>query len=250
MRELKVDIRRAIYSLPFLASVIGIILVIFMGAEGAKQLFPKNIAMGLNPFYHANMVFGALSSNIVLMAVPLLCTLPYTAAFLDEFTSGYIKTYLMKCDKQRYINAKVLAAGISGGLAVALGILGAYFLASLIYKPMELYNPNVVAPYLDLIKKSLVFLFAGCLWSSVGALLANLSLSKYMAYAAPFVIYYVLVILSERYFTSVYVINPEEWLRMQNFWPGNEWGVMLMMILLNVIIMMINSAVIERKLDS
>jgi len=248
LQELKVDIRRAIYSLSFLVSVINMMLVIFMGI--GKQLFPNTIAAGLNPYYHSDMVFRALSSDIVLMAVPQICTLPYTAAFLDEFTSGYIKTYLMKCDKQRYINAKVIAAGISGGLAIVIGIMGAYFLSSLIYKPMEIYEPSAVAPYLDLIKKSLVFLCAGCLLSSVGALLANLSMSKYMAYAAPFVIYYMLVILSERYFTDLYVINPQEWLKMQEFWPGKEWGIMLLMFLLNVIVMLINSAVIERKLDS
>ena len=74
-----------------------------------------------------------------------------------------------------------------------------------------------------------------------------MTLSKYMAYGAPFVIYYVLVILSERYFHSIYVINPEEWLAPQNYWVGGDWGIMLLIVLFSLIVMMINDVVIEGR---
>ncbi|NLJ41375.1 MAG: hypothetical protein GX352_07190 [Clostridiales bacterium] len=248
MEEIKTDLKRAIYSLPFLLASIAMVLAIAIGA-GAKMVFPKEIGLGLNFNYHWDLIFQGLSSNIVLMIVPIICTLPYTSAFLDEYKSGFLKPYLIKCDKSAYIRGKVLTGGISGGLALALGILLSYFLASLIYKPLQIADPQAISPINILLKKTLVFFLCGFLWASLGSLLANITLSKYMAYGAPLVIYYVLVILSERYFHSVYVINPEEWLAPENYWPGGDWGIMLLIILLSLIIMMVNDVVIEGRIE-
>ena len=99
MNTIKTDIKRAILSLPFLASCVAVVLVIAMGA-GGKVLFPKDVAQGLYPFYHMQLVLNALQSDIMLIVVPILCTIPYTSAFLDEYNSGYIKTY------QYLLNAK------------------------------------------------------------------------------------------------------------------------------------------------
>ena len=249
METIKTDIKRAIYSLPFITSCLSMVLTIAVGI-GGKQLFPEEAARGLTPFYHANIIFQALQSDIVLMVVPIICAIPYTAAFLDEYKSGFIKPYLMKTHMENYIKGKVLAAGLSCGLVLTFGISIAYFLAYLVYSPMEIAAPEMVSPILQLIQKAMVFFLCGALWASVGAMLANVSMSKYMAYASPFVIYYVLVILAERYFRSVYVINPKEWLSQYNNWPGGDWGVMLLVLLLTVPVMLVNAMVIKRKIES
>lgn len=249
MHEIKTDLKRAIYSLPFLVGSVATAILIMMGA-GSNMVFPPDAKKGLMPFYHGQLVLQGLSSNIMLMVVPIICTLPYTTAFLDEFTSGFIKPYIMKCDKSSYIKGKVISAGVSGGLVLMIGIFGTYFLTSLIYKPMEIADPMAISPFGEVFKISLVYFVSGCFWASIGAVFANASMSKYMAYAAPFVLYYVLVMLAERYFKGVYVINPEEWLAPENFWPGGEWGIMLFISMLTVIVMMLNDIVIERRVDN
>lgn len=249
MNEIKADIYRSIKNIPFVIGVSVMVIIIAIGI-GTKQLFPQGVSDGLMPYYHANIILSSLSSDIVLMAIPILCTLPYTATFLDEYNSGYIKVYLMKCDKSRYIRGKVLAPAISGGLCLVVGILIAYFIGALAYSPLEIADEMAVSPFLEVFKKCLLFIVCGALWSSVGALLANVSLSKYMAYASPFVIFYVLVILSERYFSDIYVISPKEWLKMENYWPLGEWGVILLMGILTFIVCMINEVVIERRINN
>ncbi len=248
MDTIKTDIKRAIFSLPFLASVIVMIVAILFGA-GKDTIFPQNVKFGLMPFYHMNIIFTAMRSDIVLIVVPIVCTLPYTSAFLDEYTSGYIKIYIMKTHKEDYVRGKVIASAISGGLTMAVSICIVTILFALIYRPMEMASEEAVSPIMSLITKTTVFFLSGSLWASVGTLLANVSLSKYMAYASPFVIYYVLVILAERYFREVYVINPKEWLLQENFWPASDWGVMVLLILLMIPVMLVSGSVIRRKLE-
>lgn len=248
MYEIKTDLKRALYSLTFLLSSLAMLIVIFLGA-GTSLVFPREIEMGLSNGYHSQLILFGLSSELVKMAVPILSTLPYTTAFIDEQKSGFIKSYLIRCNKARYIRGKILGAGLSGGLSLSLAILISYLLSYLIYRPLEIADPMAISSIDLLIKKVLVFFFCGCLWSSLGSLLANISSSIYMAYAGPFVIYYVLIILSERYFHNIYVINPSEWLNPNHDWPGGDLGIILLIALLIFILMIINVSLIERRIE-
>ncbi|MEX1377669.1 MAG: hypothetical protein AB1Z23_09415 [Eubacteriales bacterium] len=249
MQEIKTDIKRSILNLSSAISIGVMVLIIALGA-GVKQLFPENaLKYGLPTYYHANLLTNSLCSDIVLMALPIICTLSYTTAFLEEYTSGYIKSYLMKCDKKRYIKGKVLVPAISGGLVLSAGILIFFFITKLIYSPIENVSEYAIPPFMNVLMYAIKFFFAGALWASIGALLANISLSKYMAYASPFVFFYVLVILQERYFRNLYVINPKEWLLIEHNWPLGSWGAIILMLLLTTIICAINFNVIERRIE-
>ena len=56
---------------------------------------------------------------------------------------------------------------------------------------------------------------------------AALTNSRYMAYASPFVPYYLLIILRERYFPNFFVLYPKEWLNPRRQWLFGDWGVVL-----------------------
>lgn len=249
MQEIKTDIKRSIFSRTSYISVTIIVFIIALGV-GTKRLFPEYaFEQGLMAYYHADILFGALRSDIVLMVVPIICTLPYTTTFLDEYTSGYIKVYLIKCDKMQYIKGKVIAPLVSGGLVLAIGILLFYFITKLAYSPMEIVSEYAIPPFMKILMKSIQFFFAGALWASVGALFANITMSKYMAYTAPFVFFYVLVILQERYFRSLYIISPKQWILIDNPWVLNEWGAIILMGLLTAVVCIINFNVIERRIE-
>lgn len=112
-------------------------------------------------------------------------------------------------------------ASSPGGVVLALGILAAYGISALLFTPMEAVpaeGAEAPAYFAELMGKVLLFFCSGAFWSLVGLLFATLTGSKYMAYASPFVIYYVLIILYERYFDTLYVLYPKEWLM-----PSNRW---------------------------
>ena len=73
----------------------------------------------------------------------------------------------------------------------------------------------------------MLLFFAGAFWSLVGMTAAALTNSKHMAYATPFIFFYVLVILSERHFKGIPFLNPKVWMD-----PAVEiWGIGLLLIL-------------------
>lgn len=225
------DIRRALTGRGFLVGVIGMVLVIGLSSmqsviEAARSTEP------LQNGFHAQLILTALSADWVTLAIPILCALPFTAAFVDDVKSGYIKPYLHRAGMKRYIRGKLTACGLSGGLALLFGILLTYGLSALVFTPAELAltEEMTAQPYLAQVLLASVTLFlSGALWSLVGFTFAALTMSKYMAYASPFIIYYVLIILHERYFENLYVLYPKEWLFPSDTWILGSFGVILLL---------------------
>ena len=201
--------------------------------------------------FHDTFIANALVSDGITLALPILAALPFTASFVDDVKSGYIKAYLPRTSRMNYLTGKCVACAASGGLVLALGILAAYVIAALVFLPMEAPLPeDAEAPafFAELMGNVLLFFCSGAFWSLVGILFATLTNSKYMAYASPFVIYYVLIILYERYFDTLYVLYPKEWLLPSNRWYFGNLSVLIWVGELIVIVSMCFYLAAKRRL--
>jgi hypothetical protein len=226
------DIRQAITSRGFIVSVTGMVLVLAL--SGVNSIIEAVRATTPLPNgFHAQLIFDALASDGFTLALPILCALPYTAAFVDDIKSGYIKLHLHRSGVRPYIAGKLIACALSGGLALLFGILIAYGMAALCFTPMELalMEGEAAQPYFaQLLLKAATLFFSGAFWSLTGFTFASATQSRYMAYASPFILYYVLIILHERYLESLYVLYPREWLLQSQAWPLGGFGVILLLI--------------------
>lgn len=172
-------------------------------------------------------------SDLFRMSVPVLCTFPYSAAWLSDYQSGFLKFYLPRTGVTSYILGKILACGLSGGALEALGCW-----LYVLVKTEEETLPDL----------GLMFL-SGVLWAMFSALLAAASNSRYLAYGGAFVIYYLLVILYERYFSWLYCLYPYEWLAPKHTWIFGEQGIVLLLGGIILILIFLYSEVLRYKLD-
>jgi hypothetical protein len=240
------DLKRALTSWGFIAGIMGMAAAIFFGSFESILPFLQGFMEVLPAGFHEQMILTALSSDIMMFCVPILAALPYTAAFIEEYKSGYLKEYLPRSGVRPYIIGKVFATGLSGGLVLFLGIILIYIAFALLFTPMEvlpqmpddamngtmaasagMVQMAVPSMFADIIGRAFLFFLAGFFWSLVGALFATVTMSRYMAYAFPFILYYVLIILCQRYFTGIYILNPQEWTNAAMQWPGGAWGMIL-----------------------
>jgi len=246
------DIKRALTGRGFLAGVLGMTLVIALSAmEGFIKLVqsPQALPNG----YHAQWIMDALSSDWVTLAIPILCALPFTTAFVDDIKSGFIKQYLHRSGRKAYIKGKLVACGLSGGLVLMLGILLIYGLSVLIFTPMELAltEGETAQPYFaQLLLTAATLFFSGAFWSLAGFTFAALTMNRYMAYASSFILYYVLIILNERYFPNLYVLYPKEWLFPSDVWVLGAWSVIALLAELTAIVCVGFAIVAQRRLDN
>jgi hypothetical protein len=203
--------------------------------------------------YHAQIIIKALTSQEVTLALPIICALPYTAAYVDDIKSGFAKQYLPRSGVGAYIRGKLVACSLSGGFVLAAGILLAYGISALMFTPMELAlaQDETAQPYLaEILAKIPTAFFCGAFCSLIGLALSSVSMSRYMAYASPFVIYYVLIILHERYFDSFFMLYPKEWIAQSEPWVLGNLGVWLVLIELSAVVGFLFVMTAKRRLEN
>lgn len=158
------------------------------------------------------LCLAGFGSEMFQISVPVLASLPYSAAWLNDHQSGYIKQYLPRCGRTSYILGKFLSCGISGGTLLTISCF-------FCLRTGEGDEPEV--------KLFLIFL-SGMLWAVVSATLAAAAGSRYVAYGGAFVLFYVLVILYQRYFGTLYCLYPVEWYAPEHIWILGDTGIVLM----------------------
>lgn len=212
----------------FALSAAGLLAAAFFGVfERIMAAFSSGTVM---PGEAVQISLAALESEPVILALPILAALPFTTAFLDDYSSRYVLSSLPRSGKRNYVASKCLITGLSGGLALLLGAAATVGVLELLIQPLESapaywedtseFDVARQAAFLDLMGRFLLLFLSGALWALVGACLATLTMSYYVAYASPFVFFYVLVILAERYARGGYMMNPKEWLSPSQNWPG------------------------------
>lgn len=171
--------------------------------------------------------------DVMSMALPVLCVIPCASSYLDDIGSGFIKACLPRTKTGYYITGKVVACMLSGGLALVMGRLFYEMISALIFLLSETASVDGAAgqPWFPKLWNVCVLLFcSGAFWSLTGMLFGALTDSKYMAYASPFIIYYVLIILKEQYLKQIYIIDPREWIGPNvESWVFGRWGVIILL---------------------
>lgn len=249
MRQVLGDLKRAILGRSFLIAFIGMVLCLCIGAFSDALTTFRMESVQVMYGYHRELLLKALGSDIILFAVPILAAIPYTTAFTDDVRSGYLKPYLTRTSVIRYILGKGIGAAVSGGLALVLGILAALGLFFLVFSPFEVYGEYAVQSLIpDIVLRLFLFFLAGALWASVGLLASSLTQNVYLAYAAPFIFYYVLIILQERYFRTAFMLNPKNYLTMEGAWPLEGKSAVLTLFTLVLIMQLIFYMTAQKEL--
>lgn len=232
MRTVLSSIYEAFKGRGFAAALAAAVLVLLLAsAEGVIEAYraPWLLQYG----YHSELIEHALAGEIMTLALPIIAALPFTAAIVDDMKSGFIKFYLSRTSRSAYLAGRIIACGLSGALVLLLGTAFSLGILALLLLPKEslpvLFDAagNSIT-YVSPIWGTLFRIFAsGAFWAMLGMLIGTASMSRYMAYASPFVIYYVLIILYERYFDFLYIFYPKEWLNPSPLWEYGNAGVLL-----------------------
>lgn len=266
MATITTDLKRSLTSWSFIAGITGLSIAAFFGVfDQMLPIFQGQMPDGLMAGFSIQLSISSLQTDVVLLVLPILAALPFTTAFVDDCKSRYLREYLPRAGKRQYLVSRVAATALSGGLVLFLGVMLVCFVFVLLFTPMELAPPPIeqtaamMQPeqidvsaqltFVDLIGRAFLFFLSGALWSLIGGLFATITMSKYMAYASPFIFYYVLVILSQRYFTDAYVLNPQEWLNPSEAWGGGIWGAALLLGELIVLLALTYGYLMQRRMQ-
>ncbi len=209
------------------------LLVLFSSADALIQLF--SISSRKPDGYHTEFVLNAIRSDTITSLVPILAVLPFAANYIDDIKSRFARFFLIRTSYRTYLVSRILVCFLSGGFAIATGTMLSWGIFALLLLPIEKAGAAPVESTALLLKTLGLLFLNGGLWTVVGMTMSALMESKYIAYASPFVMYYLLVILYARYFPDCFLIYPREWVDPSDLWPLGFGGPAILMIELTIL---------------
>ena len=217
----------------FYISILITMLFIFVGStenliRAIRQQSP------LPTGYNISFVKYALSTDAVVSFLPVIAVLPFSGAYVDDIKSKFARFYLIRTNYELYLRSRILVCVLCGGAVILLGILLSWGISALLFMHMEMPAEDGSILTVSIWPILVLFFLTGGLWSVVGMAMSTFMESKYIAYASPFVIYYMLVILCERYIPDAYLLYPPNWAN-PDAWPYGAWGAAIFLIELTLV---------------
>lgn len=221
-----------------------IVVIIFASTDSLIQVYREQRIPEYG--YHTNLILAALESDAVLSFLPIVAVLPFSSVYIDDVKSKFSRFFLIRSNYTMYIASRVSVCFLSGGIAIVFGTLLTWglFLALL---PMKPAMDGSVESTTRLIEICLLLFLNGGLWAVAGMAMSTLMESKYISYATPFVLYYLLVILHERYFPGVFIIYPKRWASPEE-WPFGYWGAACFLLEMTLLVALLFAFRAERRL--
>lgn len=216
MKNLSQQLRRGLGLRFWLVALASLVCVLFDYLQSLLRIRQQGgyIPQG----YHDTLFSNALSADSLIAFLPVLAAVPLAAGYLENVKSKFARFLLVRGSYGEYLAGQIFACWLCGGLVVVLGVGAAYGLTVLLLTPVEQVVANYTPANVYIGERiALVFLNGG-LWALLGMTLSTIMESKYIAYASPFIVYYLLVILYERYFPEVWLLYPKNWLDPE-IWP-------------------------------
>lgn len=197
--------------------IFSIVLLVFLSStKTLLQLFPVVFLQSSD--YHTDFILNAVCSDTLAPFIPILAVLPYTASYIDDVKSKFVRFFLVRTNYTTYLISRILVCFLSGGLVIAAGTMLAWGVSALLFSPMEKAAEDTSEATALLLKICGLLFLNGGLWAVMGMTASTVMESKYIAYASPFIVYYLLVILYERYFPDAWLLYPKNWLAPE-IWP-------------------------------
>lgn len=184
---------------------------------------------------HMILLMKGFQSESLSSFLPILAALPFSGCFVDDLKSKFARFFLIRSNYRTYIFSRILVGFLAGGLAILSGALLTWGATAILLIPMERPVDGMEPANInELIEICFLLFLNGGFWSVVGMAMSTLMESKYISYATPFVFYYLLVILYERYFSDFFIIYPKNWIN-PSAWPFGCWGAAIFLLELTLI---------------
>ncbi len=203
------------------------------------------------PFAEGSFVkfyLKAMDTQITLFLLPIAAVLPMGAIYVKESSSGFLRLYITRISQMEYVRKKTLQIYAGGFLPFFLAGAWGLLCSFLIIYPLELQGEIPWESLWQLVQFLLRIALVGGILAEFSGIFAVVFRNYYMAYGLPFVCYYMLIILKERYFTDMYAMYPAEWVKCEQDWGADSLGIWIFLAAFSITMMLFHGLLLYNRL--
>lgn len=211
--------------------------------------FPNNgIELPLETGSFLRFFQKMIDNKTILFLIPVASVLPTGGAYVRESAGGFLRLYITRIDRMDYIKRKTVQIYAGGFLTLFLAGAAALTFCFLGLYPLELKGSITWEMVWESISLLLRISLVGGITAELSGIFAAVFQNYYLAYGLPFVSFYMLIILKERYFSKMYALYPAEWVKCQQYWGTGHTGIWIFLAVSTAAVMLLHGLVLYGRL--
>lgn len=158
---------------------------------------------------------GATESNAAHFALPIAAAIPCSYLFIEDMTSGFVKSYLPRTGRNNYVAVRCITSIVCSAFSVMLGLIAFRLLLIALFAPISSPQEEDFSIWfllLPLLRQLSLYGSAAAVWAGVGLLISSFTMNRFSAVASPFILFYLFEILVSQYFPKVFRLMPSLYL--------------------------------------
>ena len=217
--------------------ILGVILWLYLIAQGTDIYREFGTDREIIRGIWQQTVIQILRKKETVVLAASVSGIVYAASCMEDFQSRFYKFYLARMDVGAYIRGKIFGnfIGVTGMILAAgiLGILGIY----LLYSPAETGTiewKNELEAWQTIVNMLFTYCMGCLVLSSMAMFFSVAAESVYLAYLIPFVAFFVIYIMNQRFLKEIYYLNPYHWFLIEDYLSHEKlqmWGMLSLMYL-------------------
>ena len=190
----------------------------------------------------------ALASQGILFLIPIISVLPEGAVYVKESSNGFLKLYITRISRMDYIKRKIFLIYAGGFLPFFVAGILAFLFSFLVFYPLELKGVIEREGVWEVLFLLLRICLVGGITAEISGIFAAVFRNYYMAYGLPFVCYYLLIILKDRYLPDLYALYPGEWVVPKQDWGMNGMGIWVFFLVFSAAVCLLHGLLLHHRL--
>lgn len=242
------ELKSSVWNLRFIFGILLIVVSSLIAAQAPVQSLIQSGTSAEGAGWYVAFQYCTTGVSALLF-IPIAVTFAAGCEAQEELRTRFALFSCSRVGWKPYLLGKTAGAIISGGLMVCIGMV--IILAVVIpwaghIPAVQGHEATAGSMAVDLVLALFRGFLNGALWSLVGSLAAVVTRNRYMAYAVPFIVYYVLTVFQERYYRKLFFLSPRYWASPSYYSNAFCIGILLVLCILTGLLLM---GAVKRRLE-
>lgn len=214
-RMFRIEFKRGLHSVNMYLGIVLLSVATFIGATEIIAFF-REYGEIQREVRCISFLYQITYSKMFYYVLPVCCTFAMSGSYLEDLQTGIYKYILVRTTVRSYQWSKILNCIVYGILTIFLALI-LIFAGSIAVFPINSDEIIILHTlgreyYIPILTRVVLVFLNASFYSLLGAVLAVATNNRYMAYAAPFIFFYVIDTLFSAYLSEYPILNPREWL--------------------------------------
>lgn len=250
MRYVRAELIRVIENKRFYIINLFVIIVINLQSKNIYRLTEEKQRLASG--FWLQLLCLTLQDERIILFFAVISGTVYASTLREDAENRFYYPCFCRESRIDYIKGKIAVNFCAVNLTLLIACLVCVVKQYLFLSPEEtlMTETKILDSLRQIIASGINYSLFNCFWGSFAMLVSYTLKSMYLAYLAPFIGFYFLVIANKQFFRRLIILNPYLWIQNPKEWYAGKYGQWLLLFMLCAAVNLVLAVIVLKRYEN